>query len=344
MGLLNIVGRLDLNAVGFKTGLENAEKQAERFASSTGKKMLGVAGGLFGINAMKRLAGEALESASNISRMADKFNLTTTEVQRLLDESERTGTSFEELVKNADDLEKTLTRLGGNQVLFSPEQIGRMRDVNELLEGFKRDLQLEGANLLSNPFLLAKRMLYPLLGTDIEGTMGGQPEDPKAEAFRQKDAARERAKAEAWKQKLAEAGAHMATQDRVLKIEEQIEETRRKNRLQTLTDEEKLAELAREREEIFNRIAVTQEERAQKELDLAKNETDLISASGVKTGSTFQRERAMSPLSDSLSSVGNFLGANPNAETRTQLSEANRTLKSMDRKLAELRTAGGLPL
>ncbi len=44
-----------------------------------------------------------------------------------------------------------------------------------------------------------------------------------------------------------------------------------------------------------------------------------------------QSDRAMSPLKDSLTSVGNFLGANPNAETKKELAEANKVLREIER-------------
>lgn len=104
------------------------------------------------------------------------------------------------------------------------------------------------------------------------------------------------------------AEAHMATQDRILRIEKELEEVTRRNEFSQLSKEETLNRLAEEREQIFARIATTEEQRSQKALDLAKNEADIISATEKKT----QRDRVHIE-SSSLGRIGAFTGASAQA-------------------------------
>lgn len=101
------------------------------------------------------------------------------------------------------------------------------------------------------------------------------------------------------------AKVHMAIQDRILKINEQAEDIAKKNRDAGLSDEERLVELAAEREKIFERIAKTEEERAQKQLDLAKNEAEIIGVSKVGP----QKENRFHVNESAMGRIGAFTGA-----------------------------------
>ena len=120
------------------------------------------------------------------------------------------------------------------------------------------------------------------------------------------------------------AKVHMAIQERLFRINKEIANIDEKNRVAGFTDDEMRVDLALKREEIFRRIAATEEERAQKELDLRLNEQALIGVSKIKTAKTD------APLKDSLTSIGNFLGANPNSGQMRELSEMNKQLRKIE--------------
>lgn len=124
------------------------------------------------------------------------------------------------------------------------------------------------------------------------------------------------------------AKVHMAIQDRILKINKDAEDIAEKNRVAGLSTEERLLELAQEREKIFQRIAATEEERAQKQLDLAKNEADIIGLSkdpAKKSGARFQiNETAMGR-------IGAFTGAAASASlTPGQVQQIQQLQKIYD--------------
>lgn len=111
-----------------------------------------------------------------------------------------------------------------------------------------------------------------------------------------------------------------------------------------LSKEEKLQKLLREREQLINRIGPDNEETGkQRELELLRLNNQIATAQSSAPGAAV-RERTYGPMSDSLTSVGNFLGANPNAETRTQLSEANRTLKRIESAVSRQGISSSFPL
>jgi hypothetical protein len=101
------------------------------------------------------------------------------------------------------------------------------------------------------------------------------------------------------------AKVHMAIQDRILKINKDAEDIAEKNRVSRLSTEERLVELAKEREGIFQRIAATEEERAQKQLDLAKNEADIIGLSKIPDA----KESSFKINETAMGRIGAFTGA-----------------------------------
>jgi hypothetical protein len=113
------------------------------------------------------------------------------------------------------------------------------------------------------------------------------------------------------------AKAHMATQGRILDIEKEIKKTTEENRVENLNAQERLLDLAMQREAIFSRIAKTDEQRAQKQLDLANNEKAIIGLNKKEKifGATIGES--------SLGSIGAFTGPATN-NSKSQVEILNR--------------------
>lgn len=295
MPILSLLAKLGLDKTGFDTGMDNASKQVNKFGGDIKRQ---IAGG-FTIAALASVARHAMESAHKFTQMAKELNITTDQAQQLTAEADRTGQSISDLTKDADKLNETLARIGGGEVLFSREQIEELERARQVIGGFKNAVGQEMANLIENPGLLLKRMVYPLLGTDT-----GDPERTeltgRQEAFLEKDAAKKR-KTEHQEIERLEMIKRAAA------IQKQADDATEKNRLAALSDEERMNELVQEREKIFQRIATNAEERAQKELDLRKNEADLMSLS--KTKPPTNSGNAFSIAESSFGRIGAFTGA-----------------------------------
>ena len=206
-------------------------------------------------------------------------------------------------------------------LLFSDEEIQKLKEVDDKFTKIAASAKVLFAGLFSkNKNELADTALGRLFGIKA-GEKKGRVSVDESGVLGEQAAKEESAK------------VHMAVQERLLKINKEIATVEEKNRIAGFTDDEMRVDLALRREEIFNRIARTEEERAQKELDLRLNEQAIMGVSKVSA-------KELSPLKDSLTSVGNFLGANPNSGQMKEFSEMNRKLDAIVRNTA--RTGGSI--
>lgn len=325
MGLLNILGRLDLNGAGFQATLKNAEKQADKFSAGLTKKLVGVGTGWMGFNALKAMGLAAIDNAAEITKLGKAFDLSTDQVQLLQAEAERTGKPFQDLVKDAEQLKETLSRLQGGEVIFSAQTVQNLTNAGQAIKAFKDAVGERVGDVLGG----------------IMGTAGGVALTPAQQAFAEILAERKR---EEEREKQA-AEKRLKEQEDIKKVIQEAKEIEEKTVDEGLTKAERLNKLLEKRAQMVDEIARIPFEpgsmgEAQDRLRVARLDAQIAGLRG-DTATTRTASKTFSPISDSLTSVGNFLGANPNAETRNQLTEANRTLKSMDRKLSELKTSGG---
>ena len=323
MGVLSMLARLDLNASGFSTGINTAEKSVDRFSNKLRNQVGGALLGVFGIRSLANIGRQAISSGHAISQMAEKFNLTTDEVQLLQQETDRTGESFESLVKDATKLEATLGRLRGVEVIFSRQQVEALESAHQVIKEFNNSFAIEWAKLLSNP-------LNPLLELNRRtsiGRLGGldQPaaskEDPAA-AFLEAEAA-------AARQAKQLADVRIANDARILKLQEEIGEVIERTRVSQLSKEERLVELQSERLELVRQLQfeLTKEGEAQKQLAIAKNAEEMarIQVALAKK----ENVRSLPAISDSLRSVGRFGGENPNSPAVRHLTDINAQIKGL---------------
>lgn len=103
------------------------------------------------------------------------------------------------------------------------------------------------------------------------------------------------------------ARAHMATQDRILAAEKEAADIAEKTRISLLTKEQRINELVMERERLFDTIARTEEERANKQLALAKNEAEIVRLSSEQQ--KVDKARRISIQESALGRIGVFAGA-----------------------------------
>lgn len=132
----------------------------------------------------------------------------------------------------------------------------------------------------------------------------------------------------------------------IIKMHERINELK----FSALDDEGKRVELLKQIEEYEMRIALiragrflgiggTPKDILQQELNIAEAKAKL---EGLRKASV-KEDRGMSPIKDSLTSIGNFLGANPNSGQMKEFSEMNRQLKAIERNTSRV-NGGGFPL
>lgn len=314
MGILSIVGRLSLDGSSFNTGLKSAEKSADQFSKKLRNQVAGVAGGFVGVNALKQMALAAMESTKEITQLANRFNLTTDEVQLLQAESDKTGTSFEKLVENATELESTLSRLKGGNVIFDANSIQALETAREVIGEFKAGVQQRFAEIL--------------------GASAGRL-TPRQTEFMERDIQRKR-------QESANAAAQekqrVETEDKIAKMQRETAELRD----QALPKEERLAKLQKERAEFLDKRGFspnTPESVAENDLKEAQLNAAIAKLSGGGSDSVAE-SRAFSPISDSLTSVGNFLGTGANSPAIKAQDEANRLLRQIERNTST-QTGGG---
>lgn len=137
--------------------------------------------------------------------------------------------------------------------------------------------------------------------------------------------------------------AHMATQDRILDIDKEAARVAEETRVAQLTKEERLNELIQERERLFSTVAKTEEERARKALNLVKNESAIAALSTLDKPEAV-KEKGLSPLSDSLRSVGRFGGEGGQNPTINKLSNIERELREIRRNTARQMEGTSFPL
>ena len=333
MGNLSLVGRISLNASPFKAGLDDASKSVERMSSKIKTQIGGAILGFVGGKKLIGLGKELLENAHQVTQLAARFNLTTTEVQQLQSEADKTGESFESLVKDAVKLEDTLKRIGGNEVGFSSKMIEELDTAHKVLKELKDAFLIEGAKTLSGDFARPFRNLADgalgALGL-FGGARGSSGGNSAQEEFDRIDAERRRLVSNEGK-----------SDEEALKIEQKVTELSNDRYLEKLSVEQKIKAFAEEAEAIGKRTTKGRLEAAQKDLDLLNvqktlsvltNERDkkVIKAAAVQT---------VSPIgSDSLTSVGNFLGTNANSQGIRAISEGNRILLRIENNT---RSGGG---
>jgi len=135
----------------------------------------------------------------------------------------------------------------------------------------------------------------------------------------------------------------------IIKMQERINELN----FSALGDEQKKIGLLKQIEEFELRIALikagrflgiggTAKDVLQQELNIAEAKAKLAGIISPKEKDSV-KEKGMSPIKDSLTSIGNFLGANPNSGQMKELSEMNRKLDAIVRNTGRV-NGGGFPL
>ncbi len=315
MGILSLIGRLDLNAAPFHSALKSAEGSTEHLAHHIkrhlGREIVSILAG----RELMHLGKEAIEQGHHISELAKKFNLTTTEVQLLQKEAEETGTSFEELVKDSIQLEQTLDRIRGGDALLSRSQVENLERAHQIIVGFKEAVVERFAHLLGgedNPELTDRQKKF--LEADAKRRRARDPE--------------------------AAAKAHMAMMDRVVELDKQAAEFQNKAHDAGLTKQEKMNELLRKQAELRKenfKDWVNEEVIAKKNLEIAKNDSEI--AILKKDMANDSKVKPLDPLSDSLSKIGNFLGSDPSSPMIKQMSEQTKELREIKRILSKTSSA-----
>lgn len=128
----------------------------------------------------------------------------------------------------------------------------------------------------------------------------------------------------------------------LLDIQAETAKVMEATRVAQLPTEERLAELTAKRADLQHRLlhSANATEEAKVRLERAQNEAEILRvAQAMKKGEAVETVKRLSPISDSLSSVGNFLGSNPNSPQVKMLDEANRILRRIEQKLPG--TTGG---
>lgn len=298
MPRLSLTATLGLNKTGFDAGMKAAEKTVERFSASAIRKAGSALLAAFGVNRLVSFGQKVVEQGANIDRLSRRFNLTTDEVQILQRESDRTGQSFESLVSDAEKLEQTLSSLRGGDVIFSRQQVADLADAHEKLKAFNDELSKETAKAIENPVRAFLRVALPF-GHKLLPEQRPAPLTERQEDFLEKEAAAKRAAA------------------RVVEIERETAKLREQIQKKLLSDEEEMVVLQKKREEIFNRMAKTAVERAQKEKDLAQNELDIVQIQEAMDRKSEKRRPGSSIQESPLGQIGVFTGAQANAGIST---------------------------
>lgn len=316
MGVLSILARLAFDGTQFDSGIKKAERTADKFANKTMNKLGGLAAGAFGINALKQTGLAAIENATEISTLAKQFNITTDQVQLLKEEAERTGTPFAQLVKEAGELEKTLKRLDGGNVIFSKEEIDRLNDAGEVIKTFKNEVGKTVGGIFAS----------------ILGAREGVGMTPEQKAFAEILMERKRAEA----QIAQDAAKRVEMEEKVQKINAEVAELNNKTEDAGLTKAERILKLEKQRAQILHEMQIAPYEvgtegEANDRLRLARVNNQIAGLRDNPDAKVQETRKQLSPLSDSLTSVGNFLGGNANAPQMKLLDDANRLLRQIER-------------
>lgn len=300
MPQLKLTALLGLNKTGFDAGIRAADQAVERFSHKLTHKVAHAALAAFGIHSLMEFGKEVIRQAVEIDRLANRFNLTSTQVQLLQQESKRTGMEFGELVKDAEELERTLERISGGEVIFSERQIEQLNNVNEVIQEFKNQAGIRIAGLFG---------------------LGENELTPEQVAFLEKDAARKR-----------KAATDAKDEKAMLELEKEIAELQEKN----LPKEERLAALQARRTKAFEELAqmpnVRAPENLKKTLEIEKLNAEIASLSGGGGSEHgIARSGRFIPPSNSLGPIGAFTGG-PNQALHA-IGESTLILKRIESAL-----------
>ncbi len=329
------MGRLSLDGSPFGQSLKDAERNADGFAARVMAKLSRMALPVIAVAAVKEVAAlgaKAAEAAHEISTLAKKFKLSTDEVQQLQAEADQTGVTFEDLVRNAADMEKTLSRLKGGAVLFPPGQIDQ-------LEALWQMAKEAGSKIRNNVIGAAGDAV-----SAIAGRFGIEQAKltPAMREFLNSEPAKRRAKAAKKDADFAAAEeaskAHQATQDRILEATEETARLKEEMELASLTTAQQIERLEAKRDAWADKRANDpwmpgSELAANNELESVRIETAI--ARLRKQGGASVRPQRITPLTDSLRSVGNFLGGSANSPEMSLLRETNKILNDIKRSVAK---------
>jgi len=183
--------KLEIEVTGDGRGFERTMVQAERVAKKVGASIKNAFIGAFSAGAMIRFGRELLEQVQTIDKMAQKYNISTGEVQMLQDEAKRTHRTFEELVATSDKLEESLKRVhdAGSKPLLDPQSLQAIREFDKTLSSTKDKLKagagkdiaytrniLGGGNLMDTltgfgPVGVLRRMIFPGTGKRLDAEL-----------------------------------------------------------------------------------------------------------------------------------------------------------------------------
>lgn len=207
---------------------------------------------------------------------------------------------FDLIEKGAGKLKTILGGLKdarGGALFFSDDDIARGKEMSDWID--KAGVSLKTLFMMSiDPKNGAFAQIMGAMGVNAFGVLDDPKSQPKtgideSDFLANKD-----------KERIAQLEREEWAQ-RMFRIESQTENIAENNRISGLSTEERLVELASEREKIFQRISATEEERAQKQLDLAKNESDIIGLSKVPDA----KESSFKINESAMGRIGAFTGA-----------------------------------
>lgn len=157
-----------------------------------------------------------------------------------------------------------LRNANSGTLFFSDDDIASLRDADDLWNKIANNVKVVWAKLI-NPRYGPLTQILAKMGIDPFG-VNQKDSNPEIDN-------------EAVAQKEKESRIAELVQRRIIRLEEEAFQLRRRNIEATTGAEERLNQLYKEREGIFARVATTAEERAMKERDMLKNEADIIALS-----------------------------------------------------------------
>jgi hypothetical protein len=278
-------------AMAAKLGGADSEFFATKFEKLRKSLQEGIAKGenpleAFGLEA----TADPVKALNEIDRVIREVGLSSSQTTALV---ELFGKGAGKMVNILGDLQNAKEGV----LFFSDDEIQNLKSADDLLTKFGNTAKVALAKLI-NPKLGPLTQLLGAMGINAFGVLDAPEQGRKGideTGVLEKQAAAEES-----------AKVHMAIQDRILKINKDAEYIAEKNRVAGLSTEERLVELAEEREKIFQRIAATEEESAQKQLDLANNEADII---GLSKDPAKKADGAFRINETAMGRIGAFTGA-----------------------------------
>ena len=372
MGLLNIIGRLDLNAAPFHTALKGAEKAVSQTAGSFGGQLKGALAGALSVAAVANMIRGVVDATNRIKDLSEQYAITTDEVQKADFALSQSGQEFENLasamnklaqarrdaVEGNKELRETFAKYGIEIAKLNDPQVRNFDLLNQIAAASGRfnltaREQVELTDLLGIKNLKLINTMREMATVKPPKLFQQQDIEAIDKLFKSLQLLKLEAQASVsgplgFLADAARGGIRGVVGFLTGQVPEGSDVKKRsggiKGRFELLADLfDETAIRGRMAKPFAEAIAngfkmgiPAAEQGPLFEIDKkAKEEREFRIAKG---------KNSLTPLSDSLTSVGNFLGANPNAETRNQLNEANRTLKSIDRKLTEQRGGANFPL